>query len=163
MHWNDSRTWLGWMCGACRLKMCWLHHMLLTIYSPYKSFMENGREVWKTKKSLFVLLFVMFISLLLCKAIWITTVYEICYINNLPCLTWLLPSLSLEECSTSNLISWDMTMHFTDLWSGIFSARAKVPPPRHCTAHSPSVPDSSTKQTHSQYLCAFTKCLYLLF
>lgn len=45
---TETTAGLGWMCGGCtRLKMCWLHHMLLIIYSPA----IDKRALWKNGSS----------------------------------------------------------------------------------------------------------------
>lgn len=60
---------------------------------------------------------------------------------------YLILSLELWRC---NLLTCDQE----------FSLPGQSPPPRHCSSHSPSVPDSSTEQKN---ICALTVYLRLLF
>lgn len=72
-------------------------------------------------------------------------------------------SRSLEECSTSNLISWVMTMQFTDLWSGIFSARPKSPTTAlHCPFSQRTRQFYKTKK-HIQNICVPLLCICIYY
>lgn len=102
------------MCrGGTNLKMCWLHHMLLIIYSPS----IDTSASWENESSS--------IS------------------------PWLPLSPSLEECGIYLILSLELWRCNLLTCDQEFSLPGQSPPPRHCTARSPSVPDSSINQKNT--------------